>query len=223
MKNLYEILLVEDEESSAFLIKEFLEEFGFKVDIQSSVTSAVSNIKFHNYSVILLDINLPDFSGFEVLKFLNNSKFNIPVIILSAYSDKNHKLQAFKFGASDYMVKPIDPEELEARIWVQLKKSSPFKNENMTKEIFKTEENTIFFKDNPLKLTKIEFDILTVLIKNKNQTIKREILLDILSSQIKSDRSLDFHIKNIRLKLAENATNPKYLTTEYGVGYKLIY
>ena len=79
------------------------------------------------------------------------------------------------------MVKPIDPEELEARIWVQLKKSSPFKNENMTKEIFKIEENTIFFKDNPLKLTKIEFDILTVLIKNKNQTIKREILLDILS------------------------------------------
>jgi len=218
-----EILLVEDDESSAFLIKEFLEEYGFKVDIQNSVTSAVSSIKFHDYSLILLDINLPDFSGFEVLKFLNKSKYNIPVIVLSAYSDKSYKLQAFKFGASDYMVKPIDSEELEARIWVQLKNFSQFKNEVIANEIFKIEENSIFFKDISLKLTKIEFDILSLLIKNKNQAIKREMLLNLLSSVIKSDRSLDFHIKNIRLKLGENATNPKYLTTEYGVGYKLTY
>ena len=172
-----EILLVEDDESSAFLIKEFLEEYGFKVDIQNSVTSAVSSIKFHDYSLILLDINLPDFSGFEVLKFLNKSKYNIPVIVLSAYSDKSYKLQAFKFGASDYMVKPIDSEELEARIWVQLKNFSQFKNEVIANEIFKIEENSIFFKDISLKLTKIEFDILSLLIKNKNQAIKREMLL----------------------------------------------
>lgn len=223
MINQYEILLVEDDESSALLIKEFLEEYDFKVDIQNCVTSAISSMKFHNYSVILLDINLPDFSGFEVLKYLNKSKFNIPVIVMSAYSDRNHKLQAFKFGANDYMVKPIDPEELEARIWVQLRNLSSFKNIELDKELFKIEQNSIYFKNNLLKLTKIEFEILSILIKNKNQTIKREILLNQLSSIIQSDRSLDFHIKNIRLKLGENATNPKYLVTEYGVGYKLIY
>ena len=218
-----EILLVVDDESSAFLIKESFAEYGFKADIQNSITSAITSVKFHVYSLILLDINLPDFSGFEVLKFLNKSKYNIPVIVLSAYSDKSYKLQAFKFGASDYMVKPIDSEELEARIWVQLKNFSQFKNEVIANEIFKIEENSIFFKDISLKLTKIEFDILSLLIKNKNQAIKREMLLNLLSSVIKSDRSLDFHIKNIRLKLGENATNPKYLTTEYGVGYKLTY
>ncbi len=118
----YKILLVEDDDNSALLISNFLEEFDFIVDIVNTVTDAISNINFNKYSIILLDINLPDFNGFEVLKFVNKNKKNIPILVLSAYSDKNTKLQAFKLGASDYMVKPIDPEELEARIWVQLKK-----------------------------------------------------------------------------------------------------
>ena len=84
-----------------------------------------------------VDIDVVDTAsdGFEVLKFLNLNKINIPVIVISAYSDKNSKLQAFKLGANDYMVKPIDPEELEARIWVQLKNLSTF-IEKVNKNIF---------------------------------------------------------------------------------------
>ena len=88
----YNILLIEDDENSAILIKEFLEEYDFKINIANTVTTAISNIKFEKYSLILLDINLPDFNGFEVLKFLNLNKINIPVIVISAYSDKNSKL-----------------------------------------------------------------------------------------------------------------------------------
>lgn len=219
----YPILLIEDDDSSAFLIKEFLVECDFEVTIASSVTSGISNIKFEKYSLILLDINLPDFNGFEVLKFLNKNKINIPVIVISAYSDKNSKLQAFKLGANDYMVKPIDPEELEARIWVQLKNNSNFISNDTNEALFQIEDNVILFDEKPLKLTKTEFEILTFLINNKNQTIKREKLLDFLSSIIQSDRSLDYHIKNIRIKLGDNGTNPKYLQTEYGIGYRLIF
>lgn len=215
------ILLIEDDEFTAGLIKEFLEEYNFKVDIVNTVTSAISNIKFEKYSIILLDINIPDFNGFEVLNFLNKNRINIPVIVVSAYSDKNTKLQAFKLGAVDYMVKPIDPEELEARIWIHIKNVSTFV-EKIEKRIFQLVNSTIFFEDKSLKLTKTEFEILKHLIENKNSVVKRDDLLKCLSSIIQSDRSLDYHIKNIRIKMGDNGANPRYLITEYGIGYKLI-
>ena len=193
----YSILLVEDDDSAALLVKHFLEECDFRVDISNSVTMAISNIKFEKYSIILLDINLPDFDGFEILKFLNKNKINIPVIVISAYSNKDLKLQAFKLGANDYMVKPIDPEELEARIWVQLKNSTSI-TESIDKKLFELQDNSILFDNKNLKLTKIEFDILKFLIKNRNRIVQRTELHEFLSSSITSDRSLDYHIKNIR-------------------------
>ncbi|MFA6789891.1 MAG: response regulator transcription factor [Arcobacteraceae bacterium] len=218
----YQVLLIEDDEQTAFLIKNFLEEYDLKVDFATTVTNAISNIKFEKYSIILLDLNLPDFNGYEVLKFLNSNKINIPVIVLSAYSDKQSKLQAFKLGACDYMVKPIDPEELEARIWVHIKNSSAFDSNKNGATTFKITNNSVLFNDTPLKLTKTEFEILSHLIQHKNSTLPREKLLDSLSSVSQSERSLDYHIKNLRLKLGDTGSNPKYLITEYGVGYKLM-
>ncbi len=218
----YKILLIEDDEFTAGLIKNFLEEYNFKVDIVDTVTSAISNIKFEKYSIILLDINIPDFNGFEVLKFLNKNNINIPVIVVSAYSEKSSKLLAFKLGAVDYMVKPIDPEELEARIWVHIKNVSTFV-EKIEKKVFQLVNGMIFFEDKSLKLTKTEFEILKYLIENKNSVVKRDDLLKCLSSIIQSDRSLDYHIKNIRIKMGDNGANPRYLITEYGLGYKLVF
>lgn len=218
----YKILLIEDDEFTAGLIKNFFEEYNFKVDIVDTVTSAISNIKFEKYSIILLDINIPDFNGFEVLKFLNKNNVNIPVIVVSAYSEKSSKLLAFKLGAVDYMVKPIDPEELEARIWVHIKNVSTFV-EKIEKKVFQLVNGMIFFEDNSLKLTKTEFEILKYLIENKNSVVKRDDLLKCLSSIIQSDRSLDYHIKNIRIKMGDNGANPRYLITEYGLGYKLVF
>jgi len=218
----YKILLIEDDEFTAGLIKDFLEEYNFKVDIVNTVTSAISNIKFEKYSIILLDINIPDFNGFEVLNFLNKNKINIPVIVVSAYSEKSSKLQAFKLGAVDYMVKPIDPEELEARIWVHIKNISTF-IEKIEIKIFQLVNGTVYFEDKFLKLTKTEFEIIKYLIENKNSVVKRDDLLKCLSSIIQSDRSLDYHIKNIRIKIGDNGANPRYLITEYGIGYKLVF
>ena len=218
----YKILLIEDDEFTAGLIKNFLEEYNFKIDIVDTVTSAISNIKFEKYSIILLDINIPDFNGFEVLKFLNKNNVNIPVIVVSAYSEKSSKLLAFKLGAVDYMVKPIDPEELEARIWVHIKNVSNFA-ERVEKKVFQLVNNMIYFEDEFLKLTKTEFEILKYLMENKNSVVKRDELLKCLSSVIQSERSLDYHIKNIRIKIGDNGANPRYLITEYGIGYKLFF
>jgi len=215
------ILLIEDDYETALLLKEYLNDVDFNVDIFDTVTSAISNINFKKYSIILLDINMPDFNGFEVLKFLGKNKINIPVIVISAYSDKNIKLQAFKLGTNDYIIKPIDPEELEARIWVQIRNNSSFFVE--TNKTFQITDNSIYFDGELLNLTKTEFDILSLLIKNKNSVVNRDYLIDFLSSVSINNRSLDYHIKNIRKKINDNATNPKYLITEYGVGYKLKY
>lgn len=214
------ILIIEDDVESALWMQKYLEECNFNTSVYGTITEGIAQIQFNTYDLILLDLNLPDYDGFELLRFINKNHISIPVIIVSAYNDKKIKLQAFKYGASDYMSKPIDLEELEARIWVHLNKSSHFKIEKQS-SAFRALENEILFKDKKLSLTKIEFDILIILLKNKNNLISRENLAVQLSSGAK-ERSLDYHIRNIRKKIGDDGSNPRYLITEYGMGYKLL-
>jgi DNA-binding response OmpR family regulator len=212
----YKLVLIEDELDTAVFVKEYLSTCGFEVDVFTTITDATINIKLGNYDFILLDLNLPDFSGFELLKFLNKNNISIPVIAISAYSETVKKLEAFKLGAIDYMVKPIDMEELEARIWVHLSQNTKIESKNSS-STFKNTDNTIYFKESPLKLTSTEYKLFSILLENKNILIKREDLAKLLSSN-SNQRTLDFHINNIRKKLDEEK---EYISTEYGVGYKL--
>ncbi len=214
------ILLIEDDEISSELMKEFLTACGFEVEAVFNAVDGIDRLKYNNYDIMLLDINLPDFNGFEILKNVKNSIFK-PVIVVSACSDTKSKVSAFKYGASDYMVKPIDFEELEARIWVQLGRYSEIKLED-EKSLFEIKEFNIFFNKRLLDLTTIEFDIFSILIKSKNRTISRERLLSSIST-LSSPRSLDNHIKNIRKKIGDNGNKPVYIKTEYGIGYKLVF
>jgi DNA-binding response OmpR family regulator len=212
------ILLIEDDEMASELICGFLESCGFDIKPVFTVTDGISHINTHAYDLLLLDINLPDFNGFEILKSIKN-RISLPIIVTSAYSDTKHKILAFKYGASDYIVKPLDLEELEARIWVQLGKNSEIRTSE-EKNIFQIKNSTIYFKEKIIDLTTIEFEILSLLIKQKNQTVTRDALVHALSS-VSSPRSLDNHIKNIRKKIGDSGNKAIYLKTEYGVGYRL--
>jgi DNA-binding response OmpR family regulator len=212
------ILLVEDDELASELVYTFLTDCGFDVTPVFTATDCVSRLRNEYFDLLILDINLPDFNGYEVLKNIK-SHTAVPVIVTSAYNETKSKLLAFKYGASDYMVKPFDLEELEARIWIQLSKNSEIVSQEKTKD-FEIKEGTIYFKHTPLQLTTIEFEILAMLIEKSNQVIRREELLASLSS-ISSPRSLDNHIKNIRKKIGDNGNKAIYLRTEYGVGYIL--
>ncbi len=221
MKNL-RILIVEDDELASELITNYLTDADFDVTAVFTATDGMSHVKQGNYDILLLDLNLPDFNGFEVLKGIKDT-VPIPTIVLSAYSDTKSKILAFRYGANDYMVKPIDMEELEARIWVQLSRHSTIKvKEEEEKSLFVIEDFNIYFKDKLLDLTSIEFKILSLLIRHRNQTLERKELLRLLSD-LSSDRSLDNHIKNIRKKLGDTGKKNMYLRTEYGVGYKLVF
>jgi DNA-binding response OmpR family regulator len=212
------LLLVEDDELASEIISDFLTDCGFETDTVFTATDGVAYAKHTGYDLLILDINLPDFDGYEVLKSIKN-RVSTPIIITSAYNDTKAKLLAFKYGASDYMVKPLDLEELEARIWLQLGRNSEIKTQE-DKKIFEIDENKIYFKQEVLILTAIEFELLSLLIKYKNQVMPRERLVEHLSS-ISTNRSLDNHIKNIRKKIGDNGNRAVILKTEYGVGYKL--
>lgn len=110
------IFLIEKDEEYALTIKDFLEKSNYQVDISNNVEDTLYKINRIRYSLIIYDI---DFYGFEILKYLN--KIFIPVIIISKFSDSKTKLQSFKFGIVDYLIKPIDLDELEARINAKLK------------------------------------------------------------------------------------------------------
>ncbi len=212
-------MLVEDDDSAAHWTQKFLRGCGFDVECFALVTDAISNLKFKKYDLLLLDLNLPDANGFEVLKAIRN-RIAIPVIVLSAHSDKKTIIQAFKLGASDYMVKPYDLGELEARIWASFSKNDMISDNH--DNIFEIKNDSIIFNEKALTLTQIEFDIFKILITNRNSTVSRDNLCTKLSS-ISSKRSLDHHIKNIRKKIDDNGSRPKYLKTEYGVGYILVF
>ena len=217
--NLVHILYIEDDLTTAKYLTEFLQEYGFNVKHTDTITSGLSFLNQSKFDLILLDLNLPDFDGFEFLKSTNSSA--LPIIIISALNDTNTKVKAFRYGASDYMVKPIDLLELEARIWSHLKRYGKIPIPKYSNEMFYIKNNYAYFQDQIIDFTPVEFDIFQILLKNKNQTIPRERLTNALSS-ISSHRTLDYHMKNIRTKINDDSKTQKYLKTEYGVGYKLI-
>ena len=212
------ILLVEDDDLASELLYDFLIDRGFAVTAVFTATDAVSRLKNEHFDLLILDINLPDFSGYEVLKSIKN-RASLPAIVTSAYNTTEAKLLAFKYGASDYMVKPLDLEELEARIWIHLGRNSEIRIGERRKT-FEIQGDAVLFKRRRLSLTTIEFEILSILVSNINRIVEREELLRALSS-LSSPRSLDNHIKNIRKKIGDNGSKATYLKTVYGVGYLL--
>jgi len=216
MKKL-KILYIEDDLQTAESMIDFLNEEGFEVSHVEGVVDALALKKVHSFDIALLDLNLGDYKGFE---FLKNRK-KLPVIILSAISDTTTKVQAFRYGASDYMVKPIDLLELEARIWAVLGRFSEIEDLDTSLEVFSQKNNHIYYKDRMIEFTPLEYEIFSLLLKNKNNTLKREYIVDKIST-LGTHRTLDYHIKNIRDKIEDNSKNPTYLKTVYGVGYKLV-
>ena len=215
------ILIVEDDESASFVIENSLKDAGFDVNSVTTVTEGLSYLTIDKYDLLVLDLNLPDYNGFDLLRSIKKT-IVIPTIVVSAYSDTQSKLKAFKYGAGDYLVKPIDVEELEARIWLLLSKIENIKiADDKPKLIFEIKDNNIYQNNEKIILTTLEFDILSYFITNKNRLISRDTLLKGISSE-KSHRMLDNHISNIRKKIELNSGNPTYLKTEYGLGYKFI-
>lgn len=219
------ILIVEDEAKIRKVIKSYLKE-DYKLTEAADGKIALELFKKNDFDLIILDLMLPKISGEELCQKIRQIS-EIPIIMLTAKSSEENKIEGFNYGADDYLTKPFSPRELLMRVKAILRRSSNRKKASiisLNKGEFKIFPEKMIVKKNneDCKLTTTEFKILLALINNAGQVLNREQLADIVMGLEFSgfDRTIDAHIKNIRKKMGLEKN--QYIVTVYGAGYKFI-
>lgn len=219
------ILIVEDDVEISQLLSNFLTEQGFIVAQAHNYFDAEDKLISYSYDIVLLDITLPDGNGLQLLKFLKTQNIEAGVLIVSAKNSLDDKLEGLNLGADDYITKPFDLSELNARINALLRrKNYAGKTQIIFNEIeIDTEAMSVFVNKNALVLTKKEYDLLLYFMVNKNRMLTKEaIATHLWDDAIDLADNFDFiytHIRNLRKKIA-SLNGQDYLKTIYGMGYK---
>jgi two-component system OmpR family response regulator len=216
------LLMIEDDLELAEILSEFLEQCGFKVTVEDDPFKALSILKLQKFDAVILDLTLPGMDGLEVCKAIRERQ-NIPIIISSARSDVSDKINALELGADDYLPKPYDPRELEARLHSVLRRYDAIVAlEAQTHSDFKLNESAmqISYKGRPLDLTNAEYGILGHLIKKQGMVVSREDLIHNVSAinEDSSNKSIDVMMGRIRNKIGEK----NLIESIRGIGYKLL-
>ncbi len=216
------VLLIEDDKDMQKLIVEYLKEYDFDCVAFDQPKDVLEHFKIdNNYSIIILDLMLPEMDGFDLFKKLKQIK-DVPIVISSARGDIGNKIHGFELGADDYLAKPYEPRELVLRIEHILKKDFN-KTINISNFIIDKENRTVLVNNYPVDLTKIEFEIFLFLVENQNKISSREQILNASSLDINTkNRTIDMHISNIRFKIGDDSKNPKYIKSVWGIGYKFV-
>jgi len=220
------ILIIEDEESVLMALEDDLRIDGYQVSSAKDGLKGFSMAKEQGYDLIILDIMLPEMNGFEVCRQLRQTGITTPIVILTAKSQEVDKVLGLELGADDYVTKPFSPRELRARV------NALFRRVKQTQQgidLYHFGNVEVDFKKYeakkgglPINLTVLEFAMLNFLIKNKNQVVSRNSILD----QVWGDdvfvypRTVDTHIAHLRKKIEDDPENPKYIIGVRSIGYK---
>ena len=226
------ILVVDDDIAINELIKVNLELAGYKVFQAFDGTTGFALCKQELPSVVVLDVMMPEVDGFTVAQRIrkNDATKDIPIIMLTALSQLNDKVNGFNIGVDDYLVKPFEMEELQVRIRALLKRSNQIPESASTRELLTLGEITLLpetysvkINDKVAKLTPIEFDIFNLLFQNHgNMVSSAQLLKDIWGYSPDDDiETIRVHIRHLRTKLDKVSDGKKYIETIYGGGYKL--
>ncbi len=223
------VLIVEDEKSIADTLIHVLESEGFDVQWVTLGGDAIELVSQQSFSLMILDIGLPDMTGFEVCKKIRLIS-DIPIIFLTARNEEIDRVVGLEIGADDYVTKPFSPREVAARVKVILRRMN-FQNNNLQ------ENQSIVINDDRLKLaqsgcdfligeqslglTTIEFKLLSRLFEHSNVVLTREQLLDACgyASDVGYERNVDTHIKTIRAKVKKQLPDTELIKTHRGFGY----
>jgi DNA-binding response OmpR family regulator len=218
-------LVVEDEPNLQKLFYNFLSKENHIVEQSMDLKSAFKKVMNFKYDCIILDLNLPDGSGLKVIPIVREDDPDTGIIIVSAKDSIEDRIQGLELGADDYLIKPFNLSELNARIKAVMRRKT-----NITTEIvefgdytFHIDERRVSVGNEDLDLTKKEYEILLYLFRNKNRVVTKDSLAEHLWGDYMDETdSFDFlyaHLKNLRKKLNKKAVD-NYLNTIYGVGYK---
>lgn len=218
------ILMIEDDLELAEILTEYLEQFGYEIETEDDPFKALSILKLKPYDLVILDLTLPGMDGLEVCEAIRERQ-DIPIIISSARSDVTDKVNALELGADDYLPKPYDPRELEARISSVLRRyaaKSEARSSDDHQSDFRLDEGAmqITYKGRALDLTNAEYGILAFMIKKEGMVVSREdIILNVNAiNEDSSNKSIDVMVGRIRNKLGDKSL----IESVRGIGYKLI-
>ncbi len=224
------ILIIEDEESIADLEKDYLELSDFSVEIENNGEKGLTRALNEDFDLIVLDLMLPDVDGFEICRRVREVK-NIPILMVSAKKDDIDKIRGLGLGADDYMTKPFSPSELVARVKAHLARFKRLTQDGRMEQndiveirglkIDKTARR-VYVSGEEKQLTNKEFDLLTFLASNPNRVYsKDELFREIWDMDAVGDiATVTVHIKKIREKIEFDSSNPQYIETIWGVGYR---
>ncbi|EDT75502.1 response regulator transcription factor [Clostridium butyricum] len=216
------LLVVEDEKTLANIIKKGLGKYGYAVDVASDGEEALWYYDINEYDVIILDLNLPKIDGIEVLKQIRQKDSEIKILILSARTQIEDRVLGLDEGANDYLVKPFDFLELEARIRSLIRRKFIQENSMLScGSIFiDTSKNLVYINGDLLSVTKKEYAILNYLLYNKNTVVSSEKLIEhIWDSEVDLfSNTLKYHMHSLRKKIAEYSEK-EIIKTVRGCGY----
>ena len=221
------VLVVDDEKLIVKGIRFSLEQDGYDVDCAYDGEEALKLAKENAYDIILLDVMLPKYDGFEVCQQIREYS-DVPIIMLTAKGDDMDKILGLDYGADDYITKPFNILEVKARIKAIMRRvSKRDKNQENAKVIVKgemkidCESRRVIIGEKEINLTAKEFDLLELLAMNPGKVYSRENLLNIVwGYEYPGDaRTVDVHIRRLREKIETNPSDPKYVYTKWGVGY----
>lgn len=223
------ILIIEDEESIAELEKDYLELSGFSVDVENDGEQGLKTALAGDYNLFILDLMLPGVDGFEICRQIRSVR-NTPIIMVSAKKDDIDKIRGLGLGADDYMTKPFSPSEMVARVKAHLARYERLIGSNVEEnkiiEIrglkIDTTARRVWVNGQEKAFTTKEFDLLSFLASHPNHVYtKDELFSEIWDMESIGDiATVTVHIKKIREKVEFDTSNPQYIETIWGVGYR---
>ena len=222
------ILVVDDEPQIVKVLKAYLERSSYQVVIAQDGKAALSLFQREKPDFIILDLNLPGLDGLDVCRAIRRDS-NVPILMLTARVEEADKLIGLELGADDYVVKPFSPREVIARVRTIFRRAeagpAPSEVLRVGELEIDPDQHTVSLAGRLVDLTPTEFDILTVLARQPKRVLTRLQIMDQAQGSAFEgyERTIDAHIKNIRLKLEPNPKEPAYIHTVFGVGYKLEY
>ncbi|SFH15345.1 DNA-binding response regulator, OmpR family, contains REC and winged-helix (wHTH) domain [Desulfotomaculum arcticum] len=224
------VLIIEDEQSIAELERDYLEIEGFETDIELNGRTGLQRALQGNYAMIILDVMLPEVDGFEICRTIRNNS-DVPIIIVSAKKEDIDKIRGLGLGADDYMTKPFSPAELVARIKSHLARYNRLVNQRVDDHneelkikglVINKNSRRVYLNGQEIQLTNKEFDLLVFLAENPERVLSKEQIFEKIwgMNTWGEITTVAVHIRKIREKMEEDTSNPQYIETVWGVGYR---
>lgn len=224
--NEIKVLVIEDDKSINNFLKILIKTNNYQYINAENGINGISLFMTNNPDIILLDLGLPDIDGMEVLTHIRNSS-DIPIIVISARGQEKEKVMALDLGADDYITKPFNVGELLARMRVALRHHKPreinhlFELDNLRIDFLKRK---VYISNNEIHLTPIEYKMLVLLVENCGKVVTHKFIQQQVWGYESTDdyQSLRVFMANIRRKIEDDTSKPRYIITEVGVGYRFV-